>query len=245
MIRWLAPLLLLCLVAGAYGLWTRLDQPISTVRVTGSLDAHEQAQIRQAVSQFADAGLLRLRLEAVRREIRRLSWPQHVTVRRLWPAGLAIDVVKQRRVARWGESAFVSTEGTVIPRLGESVGAQLPLLACANASPQEAMEVFQLLSAALTPTGAEIAELNESALGEWTVLLRRGDEVVQVLLGRERLAERLDRVLVVYGEVLTSQLQAVEYVDARYANGVAVRWQEQPPAPLIAFKTEESYASRR
>ena len=59
MLKWLAPLLLLCLVAGAYGLWTRLGQRISMVRVTGSLDAHEQAQIQQAVSQFADAGLLR------------------------------------------------------------------------------------------------------------------------------------------------------------------------------------------
>ena len=72
--------------------------------------------------------------------------------------------------------------------------------------------------------------------------LRRGNEPgPRVILGRDHLVARMERFVVVYGQVLQKQLDAVRYADARYANGVAVRWDE----PLVAFSTEGNYGVGR
>ena len=104
------------------------------------------------------------------------------------------------------------------------------------------MEVYRLLSEALAPVGIEIAILSESELGEWVVELKAASEPgPRVVLGRSDLAERMGRFVVVYGQVLRDQFDAVRYADARYANGVAVRWDE----PLVAFGAERKYGIGR
>ncbi len=230
MIRWVAPLLLLvAVVAGAWS-WQVLNAPITIVQVTGDLNDHERQAIRRAVSASLDRGLLGVRLAVVKDSIRRLSWPREVTVRRLWPAGLAIDVEKERAVARWGAGGYLSTQGAVIPgSASQDEAAQLPLLSSEVASPREAMEVYRVLSDVLAVHGEPIAVLRESELGEWQVQLQGG---LSVALGRERLAERMQRFALVYARVLADRLDAVGYVDARYSNGVAVRWDP----PLVAYK---------
>ena len=111
-----------------------------------------------------------------------------------------------------------------------------------RAGPREAMEVYRLLSEALVPVGAHITTLSESALGEWEVELSVADgRGPRVVLGRDRLDERMRRFVVVYGRVLRDQLAAVRYADARYANGVAVRWDE----PLVAYGAERDYGIGR
>ena len=60
------------------------------------------------------------------------------------------------------------------------------------------------------------------------------DDGFRVALGREDLAARLGRFLAVHREVLVDRAAEVEWVDARYMNGVAVRWRDadQGPAAL-------------
>jgi cell division protein FtsQ len=243
LIKWIAPLILLLIVCLSGLLWSRLNQPVTLVRVTGDLNAYERQAIREAVSPSLDQGLLRLQLAAVKADIQALSWPREVTVRRLWPAGLAIDVDKEQALARWGAGGYLSTRGAVIsgPANAEPE-AQLPIFRCSRAGPREAMEVYRLLSEALVPVGAHITTLSESALGEWEVELSVADgRGLRVVLGRDRLDERMRRFVVVYGRVLRDQLAAVRYADARYANGVAVRWDE----PLVAYGAERDYGIGR
>jgi cell division septal protein FtsQ len=45
-----------------------------------------------------------------------------------------------------------------------------------------------------------------------------------VLLGAQQINERMHRFLLVYRRVLSAGDKPAEYVDARYANGVAVRY---------------------
>lgn len=237
MVRWLAPLTLMALLGAVLTLAHHLNQPVGLVRVIGDLNAHERQAIREVVSPYLDQGLLRLRLDSIKSDLYRLSWPRTVSVRRLWPAGLSIHVDKQQALARWGAGGYLSSEGAVIPAAGEDL-AGLPELDCKRSTPSEAMDLYRLLSEALEPTGARIARLSESSLGEWSAELDTGPRVV---LGRERLVERMQRFSVVYARVLRDQLEAVGYADARYANGVAVRWEP----PLMAYKEQENYGVRR
>jgi cell division protein FtsQ len=241
-IKSVGPLILLLILVLSGLLWARLNQPIAMVRVTGDLNAYERQAIREAVSPSLDQGLLRLHLDAVKADIHRLSWPRHVTVRRLWPAGLAIAVDRERAVARWGAGGYLSTRGGIMPGPAAELESGLPVLHCAAASPQDAMEVYRMLSDVLARAGLQVATLNESGLGEWAVELSINGAVgPRVILGRDELVDRMERFVVVYAQVMRDQLDAVRYADARYANGVAVRWND----PLVASSAERKYGIGR
>ena len=53
---------------------------------------------------------------------------------------------------------------------------------------------------------------------------------IEVVLGRDQVTERFDRFVTVYQERLVSRANEVKRVDARYSNGVAVKWKPDATA---------------
>ena len=62
--------------------------------------------------------------------------------------------------------------------------------------------------------------LSESPQGEWLVSFGDG---MRVFLGARDVNARMQRFLRAYGNALRHQGQSVEYADARYTSGIAVR----------------------
>jgi cell division protein FtsQ len=222
----------LLVVLGGVLAWVELNREIRSVRVDGELTVAEQLQIRRAVGGSLGAGLLGIDLATVKNDIHRLSWPRRVTVRRRWPAGLDIQVEKDHAVAVWGDEGFLTSDGRVMQFADTPAG--LPGFLCARSRPLQAMEVFGLLRKTLEGTELEIATLRESELGEWEVELDTG---MRVVLGRHDLVERMRRFRLVHARVLQDALSTVVYVDARYANGIAVRWEQAP----VAYEENSRY----
>ncbi len=237
-----APVMIVMLAFAALMAWIELDAPISSVRVEGQLDEAERASIRRAVAaqlrsgagvaqgvrgtqsvrvtQIVPGGILSTDLDLLQQAIRDLSWPRHVTVRRLWPDGLVVSVDKEMVVAAWRD-AYLNTEGMVVQWPGAR--ADLPIFDCQVSQPRAAMEIYQRLNDATAPVGLRIERLAQNELGEWTVNFATG---IKLILGAERLTQRVARFLVVYERELAQKEDLVEQVDARYANGVAVRWRQ-------------------
>ncbi len=205
----------------AWSAWQQLDRPVRSVRVEGTLSGAEQQAIRAVVSESLDQGVLSLDLEDLTGRIRMLSWPRSVAVRRIWPDGLVIRVEKESVVAAWGDGGYLNSAGRVV-QLADGVSS-VPTLATALSTPRRAMEVYQMLRSRLDAGGLSIVQLEENALGEWLMTLDGGTTVA---LGNESLGIRLDRVLQAYRRVLNMRREEVAHVDARYDNGVAVRWKE-------------------
>lgn len=218
--------------AGGVAFGMELDEPVRIVRVLGDLTEAEQQQIRKAVTPYVGKGLITVNLADVASAVSSLSWPQHVSVRRLWPPGLEIQVARVVAVAAWGNDGYVTSEGRVRQFAEPPEGR--PAFFCALATPREAMAVYDTLQQTLAGTGLVIVELSESSLGEWHVALDTG---VRVLLGRDALGSRLHRFRQVHEQALISAPQSVRYVDARYGNGVAVRWRD----PLVAYEEQTAY----
>ena len=124
--------------------------------------------------------------------------------------------------------------------------AVLPTIAAARANGPQAMEIFNRISSATAAEGLRLVALTENNAGDWSATFADG---VQVMLGRTALRERTERFAAVYRAHLRAEAQtrrnatpegALARADARYANGVAVRWvaqvdpaaaDETPPAP--------------
>jgi cell division protein FtsQ len=98
------------------------------------------------------------------------------------------------------------------------------------------MEVYQMLKDIMAREGLVVTTLDENAFGEWRVSVKGGLEVV---LGAEHITQRLHRFLLAYRRVVAAQIERIDYVDARYPNGIAIRWRE-PTLELARVTTTTS-----
>lgn len=84
------------------------------------------------------------------------------------------------------------------------------------------MQQYVQINHVLTRTGHSVDTLSLDDRGAWTFTSQRG---IEVLLGKELVRERLDALLTVLESLERDGLaDRVSAMDARYANGLAVRW---------------------
>jgi len=213
-------------VAGFGGL--RFAEAVATVdvglvRLEGQLTVPESRQVQEVV----DTVLSRPGPHGARdvaAAIESIGWVRQVMVRLRWPDTLHVAVVRDTLAAGWGDDAYLTTGGDVVPVPSDSgVGpdSDLPILSGSLSDGAEAMRIYNLLNAQARAIGLRIARLEEDGVGNWSVAFADGMEVV---LGSTALRERFDRFLVVYAELADSSERVVR-VDARYHTGVAVQWE--------------------
>jgi cell division protein FtsQ len=201
--------------------WRVLDSPVRGFVIEGDLTALEQVEVEQALSVKPIAGVLSADLYEVSRRLEHLPWAREISVRRSWPDQLTVTLGRSRPVARWGEDQYVSAYGDLLSLPDEYLA--LPQFNVAVSSPEQAMQVYRLLDQIAAREALAIAGLQQNGQGEWEIDLLGGPIV---RLGAEQLNERMHRFLLVYRRVLQDGERPAEYVDARYANGVAVRFME-------------------
>ncbi len=214
------------LLAGA-GLWTLLDVPVQRFVIEGRLSDAERAELTGRLADADVGGILSTDLDAVLATVRTLPWVRSIGVRRAWPDALQLAIAREQPVAAWGEDAYVSASGKRLALPDEHPG--LPRFDVQLASTQQAMSVFRLLDQLAQKAALSVRALRQDRQGQWRVTLDAADdsagavESMTVVLGAERLDERMRRFLKIYARSLADEGQRPVYADLRYANGVAIR----------------------
>ncbi len=212
---------LLGFAAVAAWIYESLDRPVRNVEVIGSLAPAEAAEVQRRLSELKPQRLLSTDLGALREHLMALSWPRLVHVRRIWPDTISIRIERQLVVAKWGSEGYLTAGGELISSVDRA--ASLPLLECEVTSPQKALEVYRYLQDIAAQDGLEIRSLAENALGEWRLELANG---VRAHLGADSLRSRMARFMRVHRHLAQVNAQPVRYLDLRYANGAAARFEE-------------------
>ena len=211
--------------------WRYLETPVELVRIAGELTAIEKQEIRAAVIETLDSAVTGA-VDVVE-AIEALGWTRDTRVSRIGPGVIDVSVGRKALAARWGNEEFVTTGGEVVGAPGLPVVEEtLPTLSGAHSTGTETMRVYGKLSARLADVGLTVKTLEENEVGDWELIL---DDDVAVMLGREDLDGRLERVLAVYADALTHQMGRVDRIDARYGSGVAVRWREELADEALAW----------
>jgi cell division septal protein FtsQ len=199
-----------------------LNAPVTEIRIEGSLSPAERVLLQTALAPVRDARILTADLRALVRDIEALGWPEDVSVRRLWPSTLQLSIRKQSVVARWQDSQFLTSTGRVIDQA--DVGDDLPRLRVAGTDPLEALETLQQLDQLARGQGLRVAALDFEPARGWR--LTQSDSV-PVYLGDGPLLAVLRpayaRFLKVRSALPMAARQSLEYADARYDSGVAIK----------------------
>jgi len=221
-------------------LWPAFDRPIRTVIVVGEPTQAERQGIQESMTKIALGGILTTDLADVENQLRQMGWTRHVMVRRQWPDRLEVRLQKVVPVARWGNDDYLAANGD--PLQLPNKYPNLPMLSAHISTPQQTMELYRLLQVFAAREGLTIKTLAESPQGEWEVGFVEG---MALKLGGSDVNGRMQRFLRAYRITLKEQQQAIKYVDARYTNGIAVRFDPyqidagKAEAPLLGKVTQQ------
>lgn len=237
-VRFAYPLLFSLLLIGAAGAIysggdTLLSKPVSRVAVTGQFRYVDRQQIAEQVQPLLQQGFVRLDLQAIREELKTRSWVFDVTVSRVWPDEISINVVEQQPIARWANIGYLNHRGKLFtPQTMQDIGG-LPLLSGPKERTEQVMANFQQLGAALQQQGLTLRALSLDEQGSWTAVL---DNQTQIILGSAQVMEKMRRFVKTYQAVLSQQFDRIERIDMRYHNGLSVAWRQ----PRLISKREQS-----
>ncbi len=197
--------------------------PLREVTVLGA----GQAETRQAVGGVVrglKGGFFTLDLDAARMAFEGLPWVRQATVRRIWPNRLVVEVEEHVPAAAWNGQQMLNTQGERFP---VRPWPGLPRVYAPEGSEREVARRLAEFQALLDPAGWRIEALQFSPRGAWRLTLEDGAAEptrprVSLELGRERLAERVQRFVLFYPAAV-QRLGPLTQIDLRYPNGFAAK----------------------
>jgi len=195
--------------------------PLEIVRVTGELRHLDKQRIEAAVANAIDGNFFTVDMAGIRDQVQALPWVDRVSVRRVWPRTLVMDVTEQQPYARWGEQALVNVRGEVFaPPEGKGPDGLVRLFG-PEASVERVVSFYREAAARLAAAGLVVERLGLDERREWHVELEGGLELV---IGQEGERARLARFVDTYPLLLDDPARRPARVDMRYTQGFAVSW---------------------
>jgi cell division protein FtsQ len=221
----LALLLLLALAAAAVGAYRWLSVQsyfrVTRVMVVGNLHQVDRSLVARRVEELR-LNFFSMSLERVSAEVTGLPWVRSVTIHRLWPDGVELDVEEQQPVAQWGDDALLNAQGDVF--VGDGDGT-LPRYTGPSGSGAEILREVARFNQELAPIHVKITAASLSERRAWTLRLSDGSTVA---LGRDSMHERLTRYVASYGQLYGANPPSRGMVvDLRYHQGLAIRAWDQ------------------
>jgi cell division protein FtsQ len=225
-LRWLGVIAVLALVGvGLYksGVWL-LDParfPLRHVRIHGELRNLDQAELERMVKTYLGQNFFALDIDSLHATFVANPWIESVSVRRQWPDTLEVDIRERTAFGYWGEDEMVDSNGKRFrpPVLRQS--GPWPRMLGPDGHELNLIRVWGMSDKLLSRAGLKLARLVLDQRRAWSMQCANG---IEIYLGRDNFAQRLQRFADVYQQVLASQSDRIAAVDMRYSNGFAVRW---------------------
>ena len=203
-----------------------LDRPIQRAEINGKFIQVSKLQIEQALQPFARSGFVTIDLDAVKKALENIRWIDHVRVERDWPDGLRVLVTEQVAVARWNTpddnvGGLLNTRGELFLPAARDLPADLPQLYGPVGTETQVARLYLDTYPRLLTVGLTLTRVTLDERGAWNLQLGNG---VEVRLGRQDIAARLERFISAASPVIATRNGEVAYVDMRYSNGFSIGW---------------------
>ncbi len=199
--------------------------PVRQIHATGMFIKVNEQMLRDAVAGSIDGGYFRIDMAKTQQVVEAISWVDSASVRRVWPDTLAIDVQEQKAVAYWLNGGLVNARGDVFKPEKSTYPTGLPMFAGPEGAQQQVLEYYTQANTVFSKMKLIVTEVHMDARRALTLKLSNG---IEVILGRESILERLQRLERVYAKVITGHDDAITRIDMRYSNGLAVGWRKAP-----------------
>lgn len=224
----LAMLLMSGLAVGGWYLLQPDTLPIRRVNIEGEFRELSQTELQTLVVENLQGGFFSVDVGNLREVLQDNPWVREVWIQRSWPDALDIAVREEVAAARWNDNGLVNGNGDYFEPPLADLPAGLPQLEGPDGMQSQLTEQLLNLQTLLAPLGLHIKKLALSERRAWSFVTDSG---LRVVLGREQFDDRLRRFIELVPASLGDRLAEAAYIDMRYTNGFAVRFNEEKGAP--------------
>lgn len=223
LLRLVMVLVFAAVIVGGDHIYKQIDTPLTRIVVGGEFKHLQKEELANLVNGQIDGGFLSMNLNQLREQLQGHPWVHEVSIRREWPSTLKVEVVEEVPIARLGKQGFLNRLGDQLEIADNSNLRSLPVLRAEFGTTQDMIQQYQLLAELLIPINLKLTELQRDSVGAWQAATAPG---IRLILGRDEVAEKIRRLVIVWQSGLSLQSDNIETIDLRYPNGLAVSWKE-------------------
>ncbi len=194
--------------------------PLQKIRIQGTFKHLNTVRIKQQLSAYLGRGFFSLDIQSIQRQIARQNWIQSVSIQRVWPGELRVDINEKQAVARWDDRHLLSSNARVFKANSQAFG-DLPLVHGFKGDSEKVFLEYRRLSKRFGTLGVTIREMIIDGKGALTLLL--GNRI-KVKMGSEQRARKIKHFVAIYPKIIRPQAAAIRQIDFRYSNGFAIAW---------------------
>ena len=195
--------------------------PIKTVRVEGDYAHVSTVELQKTITPYARASFFGLQASQLKNAIQQIPWIDVANIRREFPATIVVTVMEMQPILIWNKTGLMTAEGVLFTPPVSTLPKNLPALSGPIGNEQLVFNTMQQINQGLETLNLTVKQLNLSPRGAWTLQLSNG---IEVILGKQDSAARLQQLVKIYPEVVGSKVKQVVSIDLRYPNGIAVMW---------------------
>lgn len=227
--------------------------PIKKVELINKLENQGSRELQKVAANALNGGFFSLNVELFRTELlTHLPWVKNVSVRKMWPDKLLIEIIEHKPVVRWlstqkdknskagSKMDLLSNEGVVFtPKLTEEQKKRFSSWALFNGPINSAGMILKYcvqMNEQLKQLDLSLVRCGMNERRSWVINLNNN---MTVKLGKEDVMQKLNRFISVFMNQLKQYLDVVDSADLRYANGFTIQWNSENNVDVKSKREQE------
>lgn len=218
----------LLLILSCILLWQKLANPhcfpIKNIKIGGDLTYVKQSYLQQIILPFVAKGFFRLDSQGLKEQILQLPWIASVSIKRYWPDTLTVSFTTKKPIAFIDKQSLLDEQGNIFSPdegLGEL---NLPMFVGPVGQQKYLLQTYTTLNPLFKQLNLKIKLLKLVDQQYWYLKLDNG---LSIYLSPSQPNIQIERLVDVYPDVIASKISMVDYVDLRYAHGMAVKFKKR------------------
>lgn len=215
--------------------WSKLTNPetlpIHSIKINGNFSSVNHELLQQTIAPFIQKGFFGVDRVGLQDRMQQLPWVHSVSVRRIWPDTLAIQIEQQQPVARLAANTLVNAQGEIFTVESASIPQNLPQFEGPVGQQQLMLQMYHAIMNISQPLGVKIAILRLDDYQAWQLQLDNG---IEVIVGAEDPLYRIQRLFHNYKEIIGTRVNDIQSIDLRYLHGAALTFRKQNLATSIS-----------
>lgn len=195
--------------------------PVNNYSVEQILIYQDRESVDKVLRQYQGKSLLFVDLADIKDELEALPWVLSASVQKQWPGTISVSMFEHEPVAVWNSDRVLNSEG--IPLMQPQENMQLAQLFGPEQTARRVMSQYLQFAQVFADLGMPVSTVTLHARGAWRLELAGGIEIV---LGDQNVLERSRRVVSVLKSNEFNE-RSIQYIDARYPNGVALKYESE------------------
>ncbi len=196
---------------------------ISNIVIDAEFKRVNSEQIRLTVATSKERSFFKLNANQIRDNLMQIPWVSDVSVNKKWPNTLHIRLKEHKAVAVWNEKKLLNSNGDIFEVDSLEDLSSLPHFNSKANNSKIVWNKFMRFNDIIKNIGFDITACEISSIGSWNIVLNNG---INIVIGTNYQDAKLVRLAETWQALLKTNETLPSYIDLRYTNGYAVKWQK-------------------